>query len=465
MSEQERAVVDGALANAAHLDVRNQIARRKTELSVSEHDFLNVLFEDIDKAVRPVAVKLRQDEIEPVFNRDIYITTVSTSLFYDPSQDPEASAYRRSSDASDTKRPFSHFKLVKFKDDAVLFNTSSDFSLTEFKDFHKKALLTAAESTFALSNRDSQKAARFNNAYKSGFIIVLPEFSFPFPLQEGERVKHIRDIYESTKQEDKDKWESSYIVNGTFHDHDSYRNLAVLDWPFVPKHHSSFEHLLRFNSEQQRLPKLRLKHARQQTYHPKQTAAESIGEKLKPREGINWTYYDTPIGLVCVLICIDAFDARMLLRLIRWRLDRKGSKKIACIIVPTFSLNDKIREKCKKISEWMSCMVIYVNTQWKVYGRDRKRVLKNRKPHPLSHGLFICGKDINRKAEQAEELGNLVRVRPGKKHVVNEDKDLWFYTQTWHIHLDAVIDYASQCGEDSSFLRGIFYDGADGAVD
>ena len=285
--------------------------------------------------------------------------------------------------------------------------------------------------------------------------MVLPEFSYPFPLGPGARHLHAASLLDVVDEQNKHDWEATYVLSGSQHEHDLARNLAILDVPFEPR---SDKELDRVEDE------LRLEVPahfrdmekpidRRQVFHPKYAAASKLGEKLRPQGNIRWRYYDTPIGNLGVLICYDAHDPRVMLRLASMAADTAKTVKFTAILVPTFSPNDDIRRDCKRLSALKQCLVIYANTQYEIRDKDDVPIRRRHdSPNWKSHGVFFCGHDISEADKRYKGIVQFIEKEP---YVFNQELDLWFCNSYWHINMRELIDLSGDLSVYSDDFKSI----------
>lgn len=420
--------------------------KKRNALRTVEREFFQELYGDIDRAINPKPLQLRQDNTGVSYQRDIYICTVSTSLFYNRDADPEAPSAK-----TPLHHDVAHFKSYSRSDSSVLLTVGERFRLDDFRKFHVELIHKATEHIFSIADEDFKKNKRYHS-YKPGFIVVTPEFSFPFPMGPKAQHDHLLELNRLTTSKNKDYWQSTYLLSGTFHDHESERNLAVMDWPFLPEDEGAREIADQYRPRGlTELTQDERKIERYQVFHPKRMAAEGLGEKLRPLDGIDWHYYDSPIGTIGILICFDAYDARMLLGLMRWKRDRAGNKRLSFLIVPTYSHNDEIRSKCQLISKWLNCGVIYVNAQYPDPAIYEGSVVK---PYDDAHGFFVSGKDLSK---HAGELSKFVEVYERHNDVVIEGESLWFNAALWRVDFDAMTQHLVKLDAEHDLFNGVLF--------
>lgn len=413
-----------------------------------ELQFLQSIFSGSKNCVDPTPVKLRRDSLDVNYERDLYIATVSTSLFYDKYQDPELQTF------SQTERQgaiFSHFKSVIRSNRFSLLTVHDDFTTGRFAEFHSHIVGNVSKRVHTLAS-DNRKSSDYYE--HPAFVIALPEFAFPFPLGPGGQHLHNLKLSQHIDSQNGRYWETTYVLSGTQHDHDQERNIAILELPFVPRPDDTLKSLpSRDASVPEHMRTDRFKVNRHQVFHPKFSPASKIGEKLRPAEDIRWHFYDTPIGFIGVLICFDAYDPRMMLRLISLSAENAESRKFTALIVPTFSRNDEIREKCKVLSDMMQCLVIYTNAQYKVRDKDKKPIpARHTAPYWDSHGLFFCGQDI---PDEADVLDGMFSFLGQEDDLFDESKDLWYCARYWKVDLNKLILASGQTGAYSTAFKRI----------
>lgn len=395
--------LDGLVDNIVDLNPEPNEAFHDGELR-----FIQSIVRNSQHSIKPRKVTLHDGKKQPTPNLPLSIATISTSLSFDPDNRPNA--------------PVQHFKAVQRKAERyTIFGIDDRISLSEIKEFLTQAIFETGEEMreFESVNGDTIEGDRIHR------LIIINEFGFPFPLEPHERVAFLDELEDRmVNVEDPAFWNSCYIVFGSYHCHDQMTNNAVVSLPYWPnevkkeRRDASIEsslHLIADDYQQEDRKRFAFT---QEKFAP----AEKVGEKLRPKDKIEWVYYDTDMGRIALLICFDALDPRMLIRLTLMQLrdTDEETNRFAAIIVPSFSANDVVRESCRSLSGVMKTLIVYVNFQYsQTQGRDVEFVSPDTH-RPKSHGYFYCGKELKNK-----DVEHTVTAPPIAK-AVNEDKNLWY---------------------------------------
>lgn len=101
--------------------------------------------------------------------------------------------------------------------------------------------------------------------------------------------------------------------------------------------------------------------------HYKLVPATKAGEVLSPRNSIKTRYYETSLGRIAVLICVDAYDPTILFSMLYPRLFApKGvganqPNRVDLILVPAYNLSPKLYYACQVLSLLCKCTVVLVD--------------------------------------------------------------------------------------------------------
>jgi len=94
--------------------------------------------------------------------------------------------------------------------------------------------------------------------------------------------------------------------------------------------------------------------------HKKLNSAERTGEFISVPERPRVTYYDTNIGKIALLICVDAYNPTVLMSLLRNRAAR-GNEQIDYVLVPSYNKSPKLYYSCQVLSLLSGSVVILVD--------------------------------------------------------------------------------------------------------
>jgi hypothetical protein len=309
-------------------------------------------------------------------------------------------------------------------------------SVSDIAGFLKRAVI---ETGIALDSYEVSLGLSYKHRSLCKRLILVNEFGFPFPMEAHEREDFLTQLRREMNENDMENfWANCYLAFGSYHDHSEMRNSAVVSLPYCniaaqgaaeDKLKSWFDTRTIKNSGE-----------RFEFVHDKIAPAEKLGERLVPRNLIDWNYYHTDIGLIAVLICFDALDPRMLMRLATFQANvGNGDRdRISAIVVPCFSPNTHVRECCRLISKIMNTLVIYANVQYV----DDNVIPTVDKPRADAHGHFFRGEEI--------EIGCNIT---GVMNVSNDEtvkgpgedpgKGLWYSRRFCHIDRQKLLGSAS----------------------
>ncbi len=160
--------------------------------------------------------------------------------------------------------------------------------------------------------------------------------------------------------------------------------------------------------------------------HAKLVSACSAGENITAPHDKAITYYETNLGVIGVLICIDAYSPNILFSLINSRRadqtmahpdGEKMRKRLDYIIVPAYNRSRKLYYACQVLSLMCETIVVLVDG-WR---REEKK--------PAQTALFVCGRMFSDIHESDPNVGEL------NQHPDNPN------FQIWDLSLDYIRDH------------------------
>lgn len=92
----------------------------------------------------------------------------------------------------------------------------------------------------------------------------------------------------------------------------------------------------------------------------KLNAAEHAGEKISVPERPRVQYFDTTLGRIAVLVCVDAYNPTVLISLLANRAKR-GNDQIDYVLVPSYNQSAKLYYSCQVLSLVAGCVVMLVD--------------------------------------------------------------------------------------------------------
>ena len=97
--------------------------------------------------------------------------------------------------------------------------------------------------------------------------------------------------------------------------------------------------------------------------HAKLTSAAKVGELIRTPSGRRLRYYKTRLGTVGILVCLDAYEPSLFLRLMQKNSEFTDEEEIDLILVPSFSPQNSaaLVESCQDLSYATSAVVVFVN--------------------------------------------------------------------------------------------------------
>jgi len=117
--------------------------------------------------------------------------------------------------------------------------------------------------------------------------------------------------------------------------------------------------------------------------HHKLVSAEKAGERITTPKDVQIQYYETNIGRIAVLICIDAYSPSVIFSLINNR--NNGSEhKVEYIIVPSYNYSPKLFYSCQVLSLLCKCIVLLVDSCKECSSQNFEK--------PAEVALFIHGR-------------------------------------------------------------------------
>jgi hypothetical protein len=386
-----------------------------------ELEFLRLIAKNSKFSITPQQIPLAHAK-DINAESSLSIATISTSLLY---RTPQSLA--SAPPPPGKKRIPNHFKAISRSHDQYrMFTLENHLSVDEMREFLFRAVLDTGRALKEFEEKDIP-APRTEDARR---IIVINEFGFPFPLEEKEREQFLRDVEHAMVHDVTmaDFWESCYLVFGSYHCHSEMKNSAVISLPYRPPLAGPYPD----EATEERVNSFRPheiggddpSQTRFNFIQDKIVPAERIGERLRARDSVHWNYYDTEMGRIGVLICFDAIDPRMLLRLALVRLRDTNTTKteFSAIIVPCFSRDDHVLESCRLLSSVMDTLVIYANVHYADKGATSFEVPNPASPRKTSQAYFYRGEEITKDSRSPEIVSR--DIEPAV--VGDKVKNLWY---------------------------------------
>lgn len=120
--------------------------------------------------------------------------------------------------------------------------------------------------------------------------------------------------------------------------------------------------------------------------HDKLVSAIKAGEQIAPPSKIDFPLYNTNIGNISVLICVDAYNPSVIFSFLATRA-WEARDKPGLIIVPSYNKSAKMYYSCQVLSMFCSCPVVFVDAC--------NHTENKRHPKPDTLELFIFGRRIS----------------------------------------------------------------------
>lgn len=138
-------------------------------------------------------------------------------------------------------------------------------------------------------------------------------------------------------------------------------------------------------------------------YHPKQHSATRVDELIWTPSRPQILSYDTDIGKIAVLICVDAYNPNIMLSILLSKA-KKQLREIEYILVPAYNLSPKLFYACQVMSLISGNVVMLVDACAK----------SNRGAKPAETAIFIHGRLLSDMlADDCEKrVGELVSEAP-----------------------------------------------------
>jgi predicted amidohydrolase len=90
----------------------------------------------------------------------------------------------------------------------------------------------------------------------------------------------------------------------------------------------------------------------------KRVAAGGLGETLTQVTSPLLPYFGTSLGMIAVLICVDAFDPGVIMSIVA---SSRGIDRVGMILVPSYNPSERLVRSCQQLSYLANCSVVYVN--------------------------------------------------------------------------------------------------------
>jgi predicted amidohydrolase len=199
-------------------------------------------------------------------------------------------------------------------------------------------------------------------------VIAVSELGYPafitpnvsrFNLDDEDRLRQGDSRFREEVQKLADQY-GTLIIPGTYHDPRKIGNYAMIFYP----------------------------NALEPIYHQKLTTAKSdgVGEIIRPPRTPKYNVYDCHVGVVAVLICMDAFDLNTLSRYIFSGMQGSMERRPDLVIVPAMS-PISLHKSCEDLSYFARTTVAYVNASCEPYT-----------------AVYVAGKEIHVGYEKREHV-------------------------------------------------------------
>ncbi|MCP4934760.1 MAG: hypothetical protein GY927_11280 [bacterium] len=140
--------------------------------------------------------------------------------------------------------------------------------------------------------------------------------------------------------------------------------------------------------------------------HNKIVPATKVGEIISPPNSIDVKYYDTKIGRIAVLICVDAYNPTLMFSLIDPQLYKRGGTlrgepdQLDFILVPAYNFSPKLYYSCQVLSLLCRCTVLLVDACCQWTGATELKCLEAE--------LFFNGRSFSDRRKDNDELGEKI---------------------------------------------------------
>jgi len=148
-----------------------------------------------------------------------------------------------------------------------------------------------------------------------------------------------------------------------------------------------------------------------QYQHEKVVSATKAGEILSPPSRIGANYYDTALGRIAVLICVDAYNPTVIFSLLDQKIYNPAnsfdalSDRIDFILVPAYNFSPKLYYSCQILSLLCRCTVLLVDacSHWSKYGDEK---VKRKEVE-----LFYNGRSFSDIRDEDSQIGEELSVQ------------------------------------------------------
>ncbi|MEK6303692.1 MAG: hypothetical protein AABO41_23555 [Acidobacteriota bacterium] len=168
-------------------------------------------------------------------------------------------------------------------------------------------------------------------------LVCFNELAYPTPVDRAQDKKFQEQIKEIVAAAE------LFLIAGSYHHPTNFYNISPIFSP-VP-----------LRGEAGRGPRV--------YSHAKLTSAVRVEEMIRIPSDRNLRYYETQFGSFTILICLDAYDPALVLRLMRMNYQFNEENKVDVVFVPSFNVEKGLSQAkaCRDLSYATGSLVAYVN--------------------------------------------------------------------------------------------------------
>jgi len=227
---------------------------------------------------------------------------------------------------------------VKVSPNLHVATVSTSISMSDFDEVNKRGYKIYVVKDKQRPRLRREFLTQLQKVADSGATLVcFNELAYPTPVDRAEDKTFQEQIKEIVAAA------GFFLVAGSYHHPREFYNISPIFSP-VPLH-----------EDQGRGPRV--------YSHAKLTSAVRVQEMIRIPSDRNLRHYETRFGAFTILICLDAYDPALALRLMRMNYQFNDENKVDVVFVPSFNVEKGLSQAnaCKDLSYATGSLVAYVN--------------------------------------------------------------------------------------------------------
>lgn len=314
-----------------------------------------------------------------------------------------------------------------FRDDIVFLSDTCEERPLKLNKLHDSGLTKVSEnSDVSITNRYNGRAwtddriKAIKCCVKQGAnIISLSEFDYPPQLSEDNEDEHARRYSKEIQNIINSAQQPVFLIAGSRHESvEEKGGITVKNYAKI----FTNDALKETTVPPPQLP----------IDHEKIVPAQKMGEQLTPNRTPKVSFYETPIGRIGVLVCIDAYSPNIILSITHSQIE---DAKIDYLIVPSYNNSSKFYYACQSLSLISGTVVLLIDG-CRLSLSQRRNV-----------ELFIDGRSIS----------DIVKDHESEDVCAEKPHDFDEHVKIWDLNLEYIRKAKSKIPLKTSLLKRLLH--------